>query len=114
MLSVEEFDGLWQALVDEFGTDEEARKAALKASSLPQRGRTGGARPGRQPIVDDFAEWLLDQGLVLGSNMRGHLFVECPNAASHTSDSGVSQAAYLPAGVGGPRGFRCLHAGCAG
>lgn len=116
VLSVEEFDGLWQALVDEFGTDEEARKAALKTASLPQRGQDGVVLgPDGQPIVDDFAEWLLDQGLVLGSNMRGHLFVECPNAASHTSDSGVSQAAYLPAGVGGSSGaFRCLHAGCAG
>jgi RecA-family ATPase len=64
---------------------------------------------------DDVAAYLVEHGLVLDEGRDGALFVECPWKAGHSSDSGITEAAWFPAGTGGfERGhYRCLHASCA-
>jgi RecA-family ATPase len=64
---------------------------------------------------DDVAAYLLENGHVLGEGREGQLFVECPWKEGHSSDSGITEAAWFPAGTGGfEQGhFRCLHASCA-
>ena len=110
---VEEFDGLWPP-GRWFGTDEEARKAALKASSLPQRDM-GGAGPGRAA----------DRGRLRRVAARPGPRARVQHARAPLR--GVPQRSEphqrlrcQPGGVpacGGRRllgAFRCLHAGCAG
>jgi len=64
---------------------------------------------------DDVAAYLLENGHVLGEGREGQLFVDCPWKEGHSSDSGITEAAWFPAGTGGfEQGhFRCLHASCA-
>lgn len=73
------------------------------------------ARGERFDAADDVADYLVEQGLVLDEGRDGQLYVACPWRAGHSSDSGITEAAYFPAGTGGfSRGhYRCLHASCA-
>ncbi len=64
---------------------------------------------GQDPVVD----YLNDKGLVLGVGGSGQIFVDCPWKSGHSSDSGVSEAAYFPHGLAGrTRGFHCFHTHC--
>lgn len=98
------FERVWQALVDEFAT------APATGGVVRRR---GSALEGKE---DPVADWLLDRGLVLGEGRDGALYVECPWKADHSSDSGITEAAWFPAGSNGYEqgGYRCLHAHCDG
>lgn len=64
---------------------------------------------------DRLADWLRSSGLVLQTGRNGELFIKCPWCAEHTTESGIQETAYFPAGSNGypTGGFRCLHAHCA-
>lgn len=97
-LSGEQFETLWQALIDKFAIAEPT---------------TGGVRQIRPTfIIDDPTVGKLD---VLGWGPDGQAHIECPFAGEHTSDSGVSSTSYFPKGTNGyEQGhFVCLHAHCA-
>jgi len=98
------FEAAWQMLVDEFAT------APATAGVLRKKGETV------EGVDDAVADWLLDQGLVLGEGRDGALYVDCPWKGEHSNDSGITEAAWFPAGTNGyERGnFRCLHAHCDG
>lgn len=63
---------------------------------------------------DPVAAWIAENWNVYDHDSDGRLFIECPFAAEHTSDSGPTATAYFPAGTGGyQRGhFDCKHAHC--
>lgn len=63
---------------------------------------------------DPVAGWIAENWNVYDHDSDGRLFIECPFAAEHTSDSGPTATAYFPAGTGGyQRGhFDCKHAHC--
>lgn len=64
---------------------------------------------------DRLADWLNSSGLVLQTGRNGELFIKCPWCSEHTTESGIQETAYFPAGSNGypTGGFRCLHAHCA-
>lgn len=66
-------------------------------------------------IADPVAAYLDEQGLILGAQGE-KLFVACPWKDGHTSDSGISETAWLVAGTRGfEQGhFQCMHASCQG
>lgn len=101
-LDPEPYQKLAERLADTFGT------APLHSSRLRARGESFEAR-------DDVAAFLIESGLVLDQHRDGQLFVECPWKDGHSIDSGVTEAAWFPAGTGGyEQGhYRCLHASCA-
>jgi hypothetical protein len=103
-IKVEDFERAWQALVSEFAT------APAQGGVVRRRGETVAGKD------DPVADWLLDRGLVLDEGRDGSLYVECPWIAEHTSDSGVTESAWFPAGSNGYEkgGYRCLHAHCDG
>ena len=93
----------WSVLVDEF-----AAEPAVEGDAGADRSRadlTG--------VDDPVAEYLEDKGLILGAQGE-KLFVDCPWKDGHSSDSGISETAWLVAGTKGfERGhFQCLHASC--
>ncbi len=102
-VNAKQFEKAWSALAERFAveTPNEGR--------LRKRGEDFEAR-------DDVAAHLVEAGLVLDEGKDGQLFVDCPWKAGHSGDSGVTEAAWFPAGTGGfEQGhFVCLHASCAG
>lgn len=80
------------------------------------------AREPRAPIdgevivvgEDPVANWIVENWHVYDSDKDGRLFIECPFAYEHTTDSGPTATAYFPAGTGGyQRGhFDCKHSHC--
>ena len=104
MISVEEFDQLWQELVGKF--------AVAHSSAGGLRRAKGDAAV---VMMDDtVASFLSEQGLILDEGKDGQLFIECPWKDNHSTDNGVTETTYFPAGGRGyARGhFKCLHAGC--
>lgn len=65
---------------------------------------------------DEVATWLLEHWETYDVGQDSQLFIACPFAAEHTSETGVSSCAYFPAGSGGfaTGAFVCLHAHCTG
>jgi hypothetical protein len=103
-LEPEELEALWLRLRDAFGAEDERTEVTkTRAEAISD----AAAR-------DTVATWLHEEGLVLDVGRDGQLFVPCPNASEHTSDSGPSQTAYYPANTGGfAQGhWVCLHAHC--
>lgn len=99
-----EFEDLWFALCEEFGT----------AAPSERRGARTYQYEGEH--TDDTSQFLIAEGRVHGSGRDGQVFIECPFEASHSTPSNGTDTAYFPAGSGGyERGhFVCLHASCAG
>ena len=104
IVEAEDFERAWNALVSEFAV------SAPVGGVVRQRGATIEGK------ADPVADWLQDQGLILEEGRDGALYVECPWKHEHSSDSGITEAAWFPAGTNGyERGaFRCLHAHCDG
>lgn len=98
-LTLEQFEAIWAALVEQFGDGD----AVVVSGAARKRGQ-------HLAIGDDVAT-KLD---VLGEGNDGQLYIECPFSANHSSDTGIGQTVYFPAGTGGyERGhFHCLHASC--
>lgn len=105
-LTEEQFTRLWDALVAVFAT------ADVKIAREKKDGTGHGTSAG----ADEVSAWLVDNWETHGDGSAGQLFIECPFASSHTSDSGPTATAYYPAGTGGySQGhFVCLHAHCVG
>lgn len=61
---------------------------------------------------DPFATYLTDQGLVLGRSSSGRLYVACPWATEHSTESDATATAYFVAGTNGHGygAFDCRHA----
>lgn len=105
-LDQERFDALWNMLVMCFGTGEPS--IAREKKDVRQDQVALG--------VDPVAGWIVDNWETYDVGSAGQIFIECPFAVSHTTDSGPTATAYYPAGTGGyEQGhFVCLHAHCAG
>lgn len=71
---------------------------------------------GRAGLEDSYSAALARKGLVLGRGRSGEVYLRCPWRALHTSDSGVTETAYFPAGGRGYDlgHFKCLHDHCHG
>lgn len=65
---------------------------------------------------DEILRYLTEHGLILDEGAADQVYIECPWCSQHTSDSGVTQTAYFPAGTGGYElgHFKCLHDHCSG
>lgn len=98
-----EFNAVWQAIVDTFGVEDEARGGVNR--------KTGSNLALRDENVDTLEEL----GLVLGYGKEGQLHINCPWKHEHSSDTGIAQTSYFPAGTRGyEQGhFHCFHASCA-
>lgn len=102
-LTVPEFEQLWHGLVECF-----AIEAPKQIGGKERPHGTDLA------IYDPMTDRLAAAGLILDWGNDGQAFIECPWKAGHSSDSGITETAYFPAGTRGhPTGhFKCLHAGC--
>ena len=102
-VTAEQFEAAWSAIVDRFALPDTAYEAGTR-----KRGEDFHA-------TDTTAEHLVDAGLVLGEGRDGQLYISCPWKDGHSSDSGVTEAAWFPAGSNGyEQGhYKCLHASCA-
>lgn len=67
-------------------------------------------------VEDDVAAWLIDNWETYDGGPDGQIFIACPFAEEHSTDTGPSSTAYFPAGTGGysEGNFVCLHAHCTG
>jgi predicted P-loop ATPase len=103
-ITEEQFNKVWDQLV------------LLHATGEPKIARSKRERTNSGSGSDDVSKWLADNWECLGNGEDGRLYIECPFAGEHTTDSGPSSTAYFPAGTGGyERGhFVCLHAHCVG
>lgn len=97
------FETFWACLESVFGTGTTQRSGA---APTVQRTRTD--------INDPVVQYLADKNMLLELGADGVAHVTCPWKAEHTSDSGVSETSWFPAGVGGfaKGGFKCLHSHC--
>lgn len=107
VLTLDRLNAAWGALRDEFAVVGSEERAGVGARAAPRF---------KRDIADPFLDALYAVGAVLDDAPDGKVFVECPNVASHSSDNGPSQTAYLARGLGGigARAVHCMHAGCAG
>jgi hypothetical protein len=105
-ITLAQYDALIAQLAEEFGV-EPVREASSATRKL-----------GEDLDVDDpVADWLHEQGLVLGETHGGALLIECPWNGEHTSgEPGDSSTVWFPAGTNGhPTGhFKCMHGHCEG
>jgi len=97
-------EACWAELVETFAVEPASEGAASIARD----------RADIEGLADPVAEYLHEQGLVVG-HQGEKVFVDCPWKEGHTSDSGVSETAWLIAGTKGfQQGhFQCMHASCA-
>lgn len=103
-LTLGELDDLWDNLVDRFAIEP----AHALRSSNPRRPDIA--------IDDPRVSCLQANWETFGFGARGQLLIACPFKENHSIDSGDTECAYLPAGVGGyQRGhYKCFHASCSG
>lgn len=98
-LTTEQFEALWAALQERFGI-----------AAATEQGNTSRKRGADLGLTDAVVDALH----VLGEGPDGQLYIDCPFKDNHSSDTGIGQTCYFPAGSNGyERGhFHCLHAGC--
>ena len=103
-ITPQQFEELWSSLELQFATE------APRTFAAP--GQHGADIEADDPVAD----WLAEQGLVLGEDPRsGKVHVQCPWNDEHSSgEPGDGSTSWLRAGTRGhPQGhFRCLHAHC--
>jgi predicted P-loop ATPase len=105
-LTLEQFEDLWQALVERFATE------APSAGQLSRR-----VKGGHVKADDPVAAHLREHELVTGRDRDGALIVVCPWEKDHTTgERGDGSTVWFPAGMNGyERGhFKCLHGHCEG
>jgi len=103
-ITPEQFEELWQALVDEFAIDDPTtRTSSVKKEKLTEA-----------HLSDPRAKHLLDNDWVLNTERDGRLHIRCPFEDEHTSESAESATTYWPAHTGGYVNghYACLHAHC--
>lgn len=98
-------EGLWDALVAEFATDEPTESRASKAVVR---------KPGELP--DPVADYMDENGWVHDVAADGRVYIRCPFEDEHTSESNGTDTTYFTRGTGGyDQGhFKCLHGHCTG
>jgi hypothetical protein len=104
--TLEELDEFWEGpLARAFATEPVKPRRRL-------RRRPSGERPVTL-VTDPLAAYLLERGWTQASDAEP-LYGACPWKSEHTSDSGITETAYFPAGTGGYEmgHIRCLHAHC--
>lgn len=103
-LSIKQFEDLWFALCEEFGTEAPSERRGARTYQYDGE------------HTDDVSQYLIENNFVHGSGRDGQVFIECPFEDSHSTPSNGTDTAYFPAGSGGyDRGhFVCLHASCSG
>ena len=74
------------------------------------------SNPRKKGETVEAVDHIVDNLQVLGWGKDGQAFITCPFKSEHTSDSGITETAYFPAGTNGYEvgHFKCLHAHCAG
>jgi len=105
LLTAQQFETLWQALVDQFAIEAPSEASApTKAKALAEAIHQ-----------DPTAQHLYREGFVIKEERDGRLHITCPFEDEHTGESSDSATTYFPAHTGGfERGhFHCLHAHCA-
>lgn len=102
--SLSRLDRAWRALVRDFALPDSERQVARRDPTLAED----------LDVADPVAEFLIASDWPTYAIEKGMLYLECPNAAGHSSDNGETQTAWLLAGSGKYRKghFRCMHAGC--
>lgn len=98
-ITPEQFEALWQELVDTWGISESREKDRAISSAWQS---------------DPVAKYLIDNGLVVSTRPDGMMMVRCPWEHEHTTDTGPTATVYWPAHTGGyAKGhFNCKHAHC--
>lgn len=102
-ISEDQFENLWFALCEEFGTEAPTQRGLRRFDADISED------------LDATGRYLIDSALVHANGNSGQLFIECPFAEGHSTESNGTDTAYFPAGTGGyEQGhFVCLHASCA-
>lgn len=105
-LSKEEFEALWTALHEMFGSEE---SVTVKAGMTPTKKRR------LADANDPVGEYLEDHWTVHDVTDDGRVDITCPWHDGHSTESGISSTSWYLGGVGGfAQGhFKCLHASCA-
>ena len=105
-LTLEEVASVWSTLAVLFSTGEVSRGQATVKKEKAVAATAN----------DPTAQYLTENGWVLGAERDGRLHITCPFEDQHTGPSSVSSTTYFPAHTGGYINghFRCLHAHCAG
>jgi KaiC/GvpD/RAD55 family RecA-like ATPase len=105
-LSPEQFEALWDHLTEHFAVEtprEMKHTERMRGPSLD--------------IEDPVADFLEAEGLVLETDARGALLIECPWQDEHSSGTpGDTSTVWFRAGTNGHSTghFKCLHAHCEG
>lgn len=105
-LTLEQFEQLWQNLVDTFAIEPPeggSLNVRMKGASIA--------------LPDPVADHLRAQGLVLGIDRNGSVLVACPWEQDHTTgQAGDGSTVWFPAGTNGYQSghFKCLHGHCTG
>lgn len=110
-LDPEEFEAAWEMMELLYATGD---TRVARSRRGPLEGLSAEDLP--DPKDDAVAAWIGENWNVYDHDNDGRLFIECPFADEHTTDSGPTATAYFPAGTGGyQRGhFQCMHAHCQG
>lgn len=106
-LSREEFEALWGALNEKFGSE----KSVTTSAGNPDRDMTKNTDGSvHDPVVD----YLYEKCLVTGVTSSGDICVNCPEKHVHSSDNGPSETVWQPAGTNGYAvgHFDCKHTSC--
>jgi len=105
VVGADAFESLWTELVETFGV------GANGVSVYKERNK-GLTVIKHDPVKD----WLVSQGLVIGSNAVGDVFVDCPWKSEHSDPdraSGTATVWMVAGGNGYEQGhFNCKHAHC--
>jgi len=101
-----ELDAVWSTLVALFATGEPRIAREKRVGTALDIG----------PTTDSLAEWLVAEWEVYDQGRDGELYLRCPFAEGHSTETGETSTAYFVAGTGGyERGhWVCLHGSCAG
>jgi hypothetical protein len=105
-LSREEFEALWAALHEKFGSEE---SITVKAGMTPTKKRR------LEDANDPVGPFLEENWTVHDVTDDGRVDILCPWHEGHSSESGISSTSWFLGGVGGFAigHFRCLHTSCA-
>lgn len=105
-LEVEEFEAVWSAMNERFGSEE---SVTVRSGISPTKKRQ------LSDMNDPLVDFMEDRGWIKDIDRTGRVDITCPFESEHTSDSGDSATSYFPAGVGGIDAghFRCQHSHCA-
>lgn len=104
VVDLDDFDVLWEGLANIYGNSTEVR-----AGMVPEVARRA------EDVLDDVVTYLGANDWTRGFGPDGRVYVTCPWKDGHSSDSGETESAYFPAGLGGFTAghYKCLHASCA-